>query len=62
MIALVDIAKLIKKNRISISPSTLVKNLNVKLLYTIAEKKIAIDAAEIHKAYKLVLLYKNPQQ
>lgn len=60
--ALIDAAKLIKKNRLSITPSTLIKNMNINLLYTVAEKKIAIDAGEIHKIYRQIQLYKNPHQ
>ena len=55
--ALVDIAKLLKSNKIPVDPQRLIKNINVSLLYTVADIKLSVD---FEKLYELILQVKEP--
>lgn len=50
--ALINVSKLLKKNRLNVDPSNLIKNISSSLLYTVANSKITIDREELQKLYR----------
>ena len=58
--ALVEVAKILKRNKLAVDPHTIIKNMNIDLLRTVVNKKVSIDAEELHKIYKQIILFKYP--